>query len=184
MPKTLKLIEKIKESSKNFDSSQIKELEKEISRIIDTYAPYFQVPPHVLLEALENKREISAPNFYSYSNFPNVYDIAIFENHEALVKAVDSKGFRCPACKGISTDPYDCNTKIIKGDFKDGKKRECNWKAYGLFRAGFAFTLSDRFLDNPLIDHIFIPVAFETDEKLDIEKINRHTLNKVQNDRK
>ena len=82
---------------------------------------------------------------------------------EALKESIKTSQYRCPACKGISTDPYECNSGIVLKNIKDGEDRPCNWKVYGLFRiGGVTLFLKDKMLCNM----IFKPIAWETKQEV------------------
>lgn len=68
-------------------------------------------------------------NYYQDCNQPLLEGdrARVFETLIELGESVGDKGFRCPYCGGISTNPYDCDTKKMV----DGK--ECDWKVYGFF---------------------------------------------------
>ena len=100
-------------------------------------------------------------------NFQNIIEtldenITIYESLEDLKNKIDfSKGFRCPACGGVSKNPYKCDSGQLIND-----EKVCDWKAYGLFGTmgkGFTFTIKDGFLENPKVDDIFYPVSLETE---------------------
>lgn len=128
-----------------------------------------------ILRKIESRRDYSAINFYQEANFPTIDDdVLVFETLEDLLKKFPSKQFICPCCKGISTNPYECNSgKKVKLINSKGKKETCNWKAWGLFKSGkqdgLYFTIKDKFLENPRIDNIFKPielVALQKDKVL------------------
>ena len=126
--------------------------------ILADYSKNLGLPEADILAALEARRNYSAVNYYQAANFPLLEGIKVFETQAELRAAIPLMKFRCPACEGISTDPYTCNS----GEIKSGKV--CDWKAWGLFRTvgkGFRFTIKEGFLERPKVDEIFMPVDFE-----------------------
>ncbi|RXK16447.1 hypothetical protein CP985_03285 [Malaciobacter mytili LMG 24559] len=96
-------------------------------------------------------------NYYQDSNQPKLdndkSDIRIFNNEREAKASFGSSGFRCSTCKGISTDPYDCNSGI-----KNSNGKVCNWKSYGLLTGVGSYI----FLKNKMIiNFIFTPIAWE-----------------------
>ena len=85
------------------------------------------VPVSKLLTAWEEQRNYWYQNYYQDANQPklNRADVLVVEGKDEL-QELFKKGFRCPACNGISRNPITCTSEIkIKG-------KTCNWKAYGL----------------------------------------------------
>jgi len=82
-----------------------------------------------VLNSWEEGRNYWYMNYYQNSNQPKIKGdkVKIFETVDDMLKSIGEKKFRCPACGGITTDPYECNSGIKK----DGKV--CDWKVYGLF---------------------------------------------------
>lgn len=130
-----------------------------ITEICEHYAERFDVDPVKIFGILEERRTYSYPNYYQWAKFPRLDDVVVCETMEELkVKIMPKQGFRCPACGGVSKDPYECDTGIQK----DGEP--CNWKSYGLFRTmgkGLRVIVKDTFLENPVVDEIFFPIALE-----------------------
>jgi hypothetical protein len=83
-----------------------------------------------ILDAWEKKRDYWYVNYYQDSNQPLIESdkVRVFDTVDDLLKSVGKEGFICPACGGISTDPYTCNSgkKMSNG-------KVCDWKVYGLF---------------------------------------------------
>ena len=136
------------------------ELEKFLREKVAHYAVWFELPPLGILKAWEGRRNYSAINYYQESNFPQLDNVAVWVNGEALKQAVGDKGFRCPNCGGVSTDPYECNSGL---EMDPGVT--CNWKSYGLLKClgkGYRFTVREGFLDHGgRVDEIFMPIALE-----------------------
>ena len=82
-----------------------------------------------VLDSWEEQRDYWYMNFYQECNQPEIKGekVRVFETIEDMLKSIGEKQFRCPACGGISTDPYKCNS----GEVSKGKI--CDWKVYGLF---------------------------------------------------
>lgn len=140
-----------------------KRVEALIRKIIPNYAQVIGKPELEILEAIEGLRSYSVVNYYQDANFPLLEgDIKVYQTSDELREIVGDAGFRCPACDGVSTDPYECNA---------GKERDgviCNWKAYGLFKTfgkGLKFTIVDKFMEIPKVDEIFMPVAMEQESE-------------------
>ena len=127
------------------------EKEKEIAEICQRYAEYFNYTPEQVFLALERNRTYSYPNYYQEANFPKKDAFDIYQNHDELREALKPElGFRCPSCKGISTDPYECS------------QEECDWKSYGFLKFGlYKFTIAENWILKPFVDEIFPPIAFE-----------------------
>lgn len=127
------------------------------------YSEKLNINPFEIIKAIEKYRSYSSINYYQEGNFPTLDEnITIYESLEDLKNKIDfSKGFRCPACGGISKNPYRCDSGQLIND-----EKICDWKAYGLLGTmgkGFAFTIKDGFLKNPKIDDIFYPISLETE---------------------
>lgn len=87
-----------------------------------------------ILSSWEDDRHYWFMNYYNESDQPLIEgdDVFVFENLQELYEKCGNE-FICPACKGISTDPYECNSgKKIHG-------KCCDWKSYGLFQFGLAY---------------------------------------------
>ncbi len=109
-----------------------------------------------LLTKWEGRRNCWYMNYYQDVDFPRLEGekVRVFDTCEELQEAVGNAAFRCPACGGVSSDPYECNSLAEK----DGKP--CDWKVYGLFRdlgrGVFVFCRDE------LRGHlIFMPLAWE-----------------------
>jgi len=133
---------------------------------IPEYAQAFDLSEDEVMEAVEGRRSYCAVNYYQEATFPSLEGVRVFENREALEAAIPpGTKFRCPACKGESTNPYTCNSgKVIER--LGGGKGVCDWKSFGLFHTmgkGLRFTIKDGFLEKPMVDEIFLPVVFENE---------------------
>lgn len=133
-------------------------LEAFLETLLSEYASVLGLSKFEVLRAIEGARTYSAINYYQSAKFPSLANVRVFDTQAELLAAMPSKRFRCPACNEISTNPYECDS---------GKKQNskvCDWKSYGLFRTagkGFRFTIREGFLENPIVDEIFMPVDFE-----------------------
>lgn len=74
-------------------------------------------------------------NYYQECNQPKIEsnNVFVFDSAEEMRKMVGTE-FICPCCKGISTNPYECNSGI-----KTKGNKICDWKSYGLFQFDLAF---------------------------------------------
>jgi len=99
-------------------------------------------------------------NYYQDHNQPLIVSdqVRVFKTVEDFRKSVGNKGFRCPACNGISTDAFECNGGK---DMKNGKT--CDWKVYGWF-GDFGKGIYVYTKDRPYGQQIFIPIAWEVDK--------------------
>jgi hypothetical protein len=129
-----------------------------IRKILPNYAQAIGKSELEILEAIENFRIYSVVNYYQDANFPLLDDIKVYQTEDELREIVGKAGFRCPACEGVSSNPYECDAGVVR----DGVI--CNWKAYGLFKTfgkGLRFTIVEKFMEIPKVDEIFMPVAME-----------------------
>lgn len=137
-------------------------VEELIRKFLPNYSEVTGKSELEVLQAIENNRHYSAVNYYQEANFPLLEgEIKVFATLDEIKEIVGDKGFRCPACNAVSTDPYRCDSGVVR----EGK--ECDWAAFGLFRTmgkGLRFTIVDKFLDNPRVDEIFMPVALEGED--------------------
>lgn len=134
-------------------------LESFLRPMLAEYAAALGLAEPDVLAAIEGRRTYSAINYYQRANFPELSGVRIFANRAEALAAMPSRQFRCPACAGVSTDPYECDSgKKLKG-------KACDWKSYGLFRTvgkGFRFTIREGFLEQPRVEEIFMPLEFES----------------------
>lgn len=82
-----------------------------------------------VLSSWEDSRDYWYMNYYQECNQPEIKGdkVRVFETVEDLVQSIGEKKFRCPACDGVSTNPYECNSGIKEAG------NPCDWKVYGLF---------------------------------------------------
>lgn len=104
-------------------------LEKYLREKLQEYSNALNIPQEEILNAWERDRDYSAINYYQEANQPsiNAGDVKVFDSVEDMLQAIGEKQFRCPACDGISTNPYKCDSG------KTVDKKTCDWKVYGLF---------------------------------------------------
>ena len=142
---------------------RVESFTKRIVEICERYGEFLDCDPVEVFKALEKRRDYSYPNFYQDANFPKLDGVTVYDTVTDLMESIDKeRGFRCPSCKGVSKDPYACDTRIKR---ESGK--ECDWKAYGLFGtmgAGLRFTIKKGFLEKPIVDEIFMPVCMEDNQ--------------------
>jgi hypothetical protein len=115
-----------------------------------------------ILDVWENARNYWYMNYYQESNQPEIKadSVKIFETIDDLLKSIGKDGFRCPRCKGVSTDPYECNSGVIVKNIKDKNDGPCNWKGYGLFQdlgKGIYIFVKDKLKG----ERIFMPISWE-----------------------
>lgn len=126
----------------------------EIKEICIHYADRLGYEPVDVFNALEGKRTYSYPNYYQWANFPKLDTVKIFKNLRKLKNTIQpEKGFRCPACQGISKDPYTC----------DNNKR-CGWTSSSLFgtlNKGIRLIVVEEWLENPIVYSCFMPISME-----------------------
>jgi hypothetical protein len=109
-----------------------------------------------ILDAWENGRTYWYMNYYHDCEQPLIEGdcVRVFETIADVLASVGKKQFRCPACGGVSTDAYDCNSG------KEFNGNVCNWKVYGVFKdlgKGVYVFCKDEMRGN----RIFMPLAWE-----------------------
>ncbi|WP_305844070.1 hypothetical protein [Photobacterium leiognathi] len=133
---------------------------KYITNKCNEYSQKLDLSPLQVFQALEKKRDYSYPNYYQEANQPNLDGdrVFLFETQSKLLETVQpEQGFICPSCSGVSKSPYNCD--CVK---EDGK--QCGWKSYGLFGTGgdgIKVAIKEGFLEKPVIEEIFLPVAMK-----------------------
>lgn len=133
---------------------------KEIIDICMHYSEKLGYDPLEIFTALESRRDYSYPNYYQWANFPKLDNVTIFKNKQEMRNIIKPQdGFRCPVCKGVSKDPYECDTNI-----KVSGNKPCDWKSYGLLRTlglGLRFLILEDWIEKPIVDECFMPIAME-----------------------
>ena len=99
-----------------------------IADVCDEYSKALNMSSDAVFESIESLRNYWAVNYYQRANFPKLDNVTIYENEDQFRNVINGKGFRCPRCKGVSKDPYACDS---------GEEMEpgnvCDWKSFGLF---------------------------------------------------
>lgn len=121
------------------------------------YSKTLDIPVENILDSWEKDRNYWYMNFYQNSNQPLINPgrkVKVFETVEDFKESGIEKGFRCPACGGVSTHPTICNSG------KRFKDHICDWKSYGLLgtlgKGVFVYIKSE------VQGHqIFMPIAWE-----------------------
>lgn len=130
-----------------------------------------------ILNAWEKERTYWYMNFYQDANQPELEGdrIKVFDTIDDAKKSIGKPEFRCPACNGVSKDPYACDSgkkmMVTKGKGKKAKLVEsdkvCDWKVYGLFgdlgKGVFVFVKSEM-----RGQRIFMPIAWERDPRVHV----------------
>lgn len=77
-----------------------------------------------ILSVWEQHRDYWYMNYYQPANQPDLSGdrTFLFDDLDAFRKCVSDKGFICPSCGKVSTNPYECSNE------------GCDWKSYGFFR--------------------------------------------------
>lgn len=121
------------------------------------YAEHTGIPATDILTAWERQRTYWYMNFYQDRNQPLITQgkVKVFNTVEDMLASIGNPSFRCPACSGVSTSPYACNSGL-----EMSKGKICDWKSYGLFGPlgkGIHIFVKDRMK----IEEIFMPIAWE-----------------------
>jgi len=147
MKQILKKIKKLYATKPwNRNSREVTNLIRFISGMCTNYAKYLDCTPGEVLEAIEERRNYAAPNYYQRSNFPKLKNIDIYESKEEYKKK-HSGQFICCSCKKEISDSQHCPL--------------CDWKSYGLFGTfgeGHTFIIKEDFLERPIVYKTFKPI--------------------------
>ena len=165
MPTTLEIITNIAQecaASWSGDEGQRRaaRVQALLDRVLPEYAAVLGLTPDEVLLAIESKRTYTAINYYQDANFPKLDGVTVFDTPQAFKKAYPSRKYVCPACAGISGNPYECDAGTPR---ENGKP--CDWKSYGLFGTmgkGLRVVVKSTFLDSPIVHEIFMPVEAAT----------------------
>ena len=122
------------------------------------YAEKTGIPAADILDSWEARRDYWYMNYYQETNQPEIKgdNVRVFDTTADLLAAIGKREFRCPACGGVSSNPYVCNTGKTMGT----RGEVCNWKAYGLFGTmgrGTSVYVKEKLA----CENIFMPVAWE-----------------------
>ncbi|MCX4027897.1 hypothetical protein H0A36_25840 [Endozoicomonas sp. SM1973] len=158
---TQTIINQLKEKARGSWEGEVGEdravkLESFLNKMLTEYSEKLGYSKYEIISATEKTRNYSAINYYQEANFPSLEGVDVYETLEDLKAAIKTVAFKCPACNGISTNPYECNSGV-----KSKEGEVCDWKSYGLFRTlgeGYRFTIKESFLEKPRIDEIFMPI--------------------------
>lgn len=151
------------DSKRTFQTDQ--ELWKKYDQILgraEHYAKKTGLDTDEILNAWEKQRTYWYMNYYQEANQPKIEgdNVQVFETVENLMESVGNKGFRCPSCEQISTNPYSCNSGHVE------KNEKCNWKVNGLFGdlgKGVHVFVKDKMI----VENIFFPIAWEKEKRKD-----------------
>jgi hypothetical protein len=125
------------------------------------YAEKTGILPEEILNAWEEKRDYWYMNYYQDGNQPKIEadKVRVFTTTAELLESIGEKQFRCPACDGISTNPYKCTSG------KETNGKVCDWKVYGLFGdlgKGIHIFLKEKCAG----ETIFMPLSWEKVEEV------------------
>lgn len=120
------------------------------------YADKLDLPINDILISWVNDCNYSFVNYFQDCNQPEIKvdKVRVFDTIEQMLESIGEKRFRCPACNGISTDPYSCNS----GELISNKK--CDWKVYG-FLGDLGKGIYVYVKDQLKGETMFIPLAWE-----------------------
>lgn len=110
-----------------------------------------------IVASWESDRNYWYVNYYQEGNQPKLDgNVRVFDTMADLRDSIGTPmRFRCPACKGSSTSPYECDSgKML------GKNKVCDWKSWGLLRClgeGATVYVKERLK----VETIFMPIAWE-----------------------
>lgn len=122
------------------------------------YAEVLKLSVSEILDIWEEDRDYWYMNYYQDCNQPllkDVEDVYVFETNNDVMKSFNNKGFRCPNCKGISSHPQICNSKLSVNS------EVCDWKSFGLFPFGLVTVVVKKPFS---ITKIFKPIEWEIKE--------------------
>lgn len=161
------LLEQIKAACSGHGDSTTEQVVEFIRQFTAEYAEALGLSQLDVLVAVEKARDHSAANYYQAAHFPKLDKVAVYATRDDFLAAIPSRKFRCPCCKGESTDPNRCNSGVatLAGGV-------CNWASFGLFRTmgeGLRVIIKDTFLSDPTIHEIFMPLELEKPEACDEE---------------
>lgn len=160
---SLEILEMLKQQGRDSCAGPVGEkrgnaIERVLSRVLPEYAKALDLTQDEVLEALERKRNYNAPNYYQDANLPPLNDVVVYDTKVAFKARIPSGTFRCPSCRGVSRDPYRCDSGVVR------EGQVCDWAAGGLFGTlgkGYRVVVKETFLDHPQIHEIFMPIDLE-----------------------
>lgn len=130
-----------------------------VEKVCREYGDAFGLTKGQIFASLEAERTYSAVNYYQEANFPALNGVTIYDDLAHFQSVVGDRGFRCPRCKHVSKNPYECDSGA---EMEPGKR--CDWKSYGLFRCldgGHTALLRSEFPKHVRPVTIFKPVSLE-----------------------
>lgn len=133
------------------------------------YAEKTGLSPSEVLDAWEKERTYWYMNFYQDCNQPPIKgdSVKVFDTLSDLKKAIGKMEFRCPACAGVSKNPYECDSGLVGKTMTGGSNKPCDWKVYGLFtdlgKGVYVFVKSEM-----RGQRFFKPVSWEDDPRVHI----------------
>lgn len=115
-----------------------------------------------LFDAWESKRDYWYMNYYQDANQPLIEaaSVRVFDTVDEFLASIGKSGFRCPNCKGVSKNPYACDSGVKLKLINTAGPEVCNWKVYGLFGhmgKGIYVFVKEKLDGN----QIFMPIAWE-----------------------
>ena len=122
------------------------------------------IPYYEIIDKWLDMCNYSMINYFQNANQPKLSkDTHIFETMEDFKNSVGDKGFRCPYCKGVSSDLWNCNSGVKLKLINRKGKEKCNWTAGGFLgtmgKGVFVF-IKETFAYGT----IFMPIAWEKEE--------------------
>lgn len=134
-------------------------IEAFIQKRAPEYAALMGIDKAEVLAMWERTRQVNCTNHYQEANIPDLDGVYVYETRDAFRAATPSGKFRCPLCKGESTDPQECNSGI-----RDENQKKCDWKSYGFFGTagqGIRVFFKEWGEKRPTPLEIFKPIDFE-----------------------
>lgn len=153
------LLEQIRAACGGFGDSSAERVVEFIRQFTAEYAEALSLSQFDVLVAVEKARDHSAANYYQEAHFPKLAEVSIYATRDEFLAAIPSRKFRCPCCKGESTDPNRCNSGVVTS-----AGNVCNWASFGLFKTlgeGLRVVIKDTFLSAPVVHEIFMPLELE-----------------------
>lgn len=121
------------------------------------YAEKTGLSTEEILNAWEQDRTYWYMNYYQDCNQPEITSdrVRVFETLDEFKASIGTQGFRCPHCRGVSTNSHVCDSGVVINKIK------CDWKVYGLFRdLGQGVTVFVKEIVRGQL--MFMPIAWET----------------------
>lgn len=153
------LLEQIRAACSGHGDSTAEKVVEFIRQFTAEYAEALSLSQFDVLVAVEKARDHSAANYYQEAHFPKLAEVSVYATRDEFLAAIPSRKFRCPCCKGESTDPNRCNSGVVTS-----AGNACNWASFGLFRTmgeGLRVVIKDTFLSAPVVHEIFMPLELE-----------------------